>query len=136
MKVHSFALLGLSIPAVCAAPAAELPAAVQQAFDSYTALPAQLIPLMQKAQDSASATAVAGELKAALPAIYEAREQIHNMPQLTPAQTQLVRTRYGQRMREEWARMYEQISRLKAARCYQSADFAEVFHLMCMMIER
>lgn len=136
MKSYCFALLGLSIPAVCAAPATELPAAVQQAFDSYTALPARLVPLMQKAQDATSATAVAGELKAALPAIYETREQLHNMPQLTPTQAQLVRTRYGQRMREEWARMYEQISRLKAARCYQSADFAEVFHLLCMMIER
>lgn len=136
MKSFCFALLGLSIPAVCAAPIPELPAAVRNAFDSYTALPAQLVPLLQKAQDSASADAMATELKSALPAIYRARELLYNMPQLTPGQTQEVRIRYGQKMREEWAKMYEQISRLKSVRCYQSAELAEIFHLMCMMIER
>ncbi|MBQ9829458.1 MAG: hypothetical protein IJO38_03885 [Akkermansia sp.] len=136
MKLFSFSALCLTVPAVWAAPAAELPAAVQQAFDTYTALPGKLVPLLQKAQDTETATQAAPQLKAALPAIYEARELLHNMPRLTPTQNQLVRTRYGRRMREEWAGMYEQISRLKAERCYQSAGFAEVFHLMCLMIER
>ena len=136
MKLFSFSALCLTVPAVWAAPAAKLPAAVQQAFDTYTALPGKLVPLLQKAQDTETATQAAPQLKAALPVIYEARELLHNMPRLTPTQNQLVRTRYGRRMREEWAGMYEQISRLKTARCYQSAGFAEVFHLMCLMIER
>lgn len=136
MRIFSFSILCLTIPTVWATPATELPAAVQQAFETYVDLPGQLIPSLRKAQDTESATQIAPQLKAALPAIYQARDLLHNMPRLTPSQNQQVRTRYGQRMREEWAGMYEQISRLKNARCYQSAEFAEVFHLMCMMIER
>lgn len=136
MKLFSFSVLCLSSPLVWATPASELPADVRQAFEMYTALPGKLLPSLQKAQDTESATQAAQQLKAVLPAIYQAREQLHNMPRLTPHQNQQVRTRYGYRMREEWAGMYEQISRLKAARCYQSAEFAEVFHLMCLMIER
>lgn len=136
MKLFSFSVLCLTAPVVWAAPATELPAAVQQAFETYTALPGKLLPSLQKAQDKGSATQAAQQLKTALPAIYQAREMLHNMPRLTPHQNQQVRTRYGHRMREEWAGIYEQISRLKAARCYQSAEFAEVFHLMCLMIER
>lgn len=136
MKLFSFSVLCLATPVLWAAPATELPVAVQQAFETYTALPGKLIPILQKAQNTTSATQVAPQLKAALPAIYQARDLLHHMPQLTPTQNQLVRTSYGQRMREAWAGMYEQISRLKAERCYQSAEFAEIFHLMCMMIER
>ena len=136
MKLFSFSVLCLTAPVVWAAPATELPAAVQQAFETYTALPGKLVPLLQKAQDTETATQAAPQLKAALPAIYQARDLLYNMPRLTPTQNQQVRTRYGQRMREEWAGMYEQISRLKTVRCYQSAEFAEVFHLMCLMIER
>lgn len=136
MKPLCFSVISLLAPVVCAAPQAELPAAVQQAFDTYTSLPGRLSPLLRKAQDTASATAVAPELKKNLSHIYQAREQLHNMPDLTSAQNQLVRTQYGRKMREGWAGLYTQISRLKEARCYQSAEFAEVFHLMCMMIER
>lgn len=136
MKHFCFGVLCLTAPMVWAAPAAELPTAVRQAFETYTALPARLVPLLQKAQDTASATNVAPELKKSFSAIYEAREQLHQMPALTPAQNQQVRTCYGQKMRVEWGRMYEQIGRLKEARCYQSAEFAEAFRLMCMMIER
>ncbi len=119
-----------------AAPAKELPASVVQAFEAYTSLPGKLVPVLKKVQDKASASTAARELNAALPAIYQARELLHNMPGLTLEQNQQVRTSYGQRMREAWAGMYEEISRLKQARCYQSAEFADVFHLMCMMIER
>lgn len=136
MKHFCFGVLCLTAPMVCAAPATELPAAVRHAFETYTALPAKLVPLLQKAQDTASADVVAPELKKSLSSIYEARELLHHMPTLTPEQNQEVRTSFGHRMRVEWGQMYEQISRLKAVRCYQSAKFAEVFRLMCMMIER
>ena len=109
---------------------------LMQIIADHKNVPGALMPVLQKAQDTETATQAAPQLKAALPAIYQARDLLYNMPQLTPTQNQQVRTRYGQRMREEWAGMYEQISRLKTVRCYQSAEFAEVFHLMCLMIER
>lgn len=136
MKHLCFSVLCLTAPAVWAAPAAELPAAVVQAFEAYTALPGQIAPLLEKVKDATSAKATTEELKTALSSVYRTRELLYQMPDLTPSQNQQVRTRYGQRMRVEWARMYEQIARLKAARCYQNAEFAEAFHLMCMMIER
>lgn len=136
MKLFCLSALLAAGSVALAAPAAVLPGAVTQAFEAYTALPGKLVPLLEKAQDKASATAVACELQNAMPAIYKSRELLHNMPRLTAAQNQQVRSQYGRRMREEWARMYEQIGRLRNERCYQSAEFAEVFHLMCMMIER
>lgn len=123
-------------PAVYAAPETGLPASVSEAFGTYIALPGKLVPHLQKAQDTESANAAAPGLRRALSAVYEAREQLHNMPRLTSRQNQIVRQVYSRRMREEWARMYAEISRLQQARCYQSADFAEVFHLLCMMIEK
>ena len=136
MKHFCLSVLLSTCSAALAAPAVELPSAVVQAFDAYTALPSKLAPLLEKAQDTASATSVARELQQALTTVYKTRELLHNLPRLTPTQNQHIRTQYGLRMREEWARMYTQISRLKKERCYQSAEFAEAFHLMCMMIER
>lgn len=133
MNYCALAILPIAAPIV---QATELPPSVRLAFETYTALPAQLVPVLKEVQDKASASAAAEKLKGRLTCIYEAREKLHNMPALTSSQNQLVRTRYGQRMREEWALMYEQITRLKNNRCYQSAEFAEIFHLMCMMIER
>lgn len=136
MKSFCVSALCLIAPTVCAAPAGELPAEVADAFATYAALPGKLIPHMQQAQDKESADAAAASLNKALPAIYAARDKLHKMPRLSTQQNQQVRLVYGQRMREEWARMYEEITRLQNARCYQSATFAEVFHLLCMMIEK
>ena len=118
------------------ATAAVLPAAVADAFDSYTQLPGILVPQLQKVQDTPSADAAAESLKNTLTQVYEVREKLHKMPRLTPSQNQQVRLQYENKMRREWARMYAEISRLQNARCYQSARFAEVFRLMCMMIEK
>ena len=126
----------LITPAVCAAPATGLPSAVDKAFTEYTALPGKLVPVLSKAQDKASADTAAEELRKQLPAIYEARELLHHMPQLTPSQSEHVKQAYGQRMREEWGRFYEQVSRLREARCYQSVALSQAFRLMCMMIEK
>ena len=136
MNFPGLAAICLATPVVCAAPAAELPAAVNKAFADYTALPGKLITVLQKVRDKDSADAAAPELRAALSAIYEARDQLHNMPRLTAAQNEQVRRQYGQRMREEWGRMYEQIERLRQARCFQSVPLAREFRLMCMMIEK
>lgn len=136
MNLPGLVAICLTLPVVYAAPAAELPAAVDKAFANYTALPGKLIPVLQKAQDKASADSAAPELRAALSAIYESREQLHRIPRLSPEQNEQARRQYGQKMREEWGRMYEQISRLRQARCYQSLPFAQEFRLMCMMIEK
>jgi hypothetical protein len=130
------AALALMMPLAYAAPAKELPAAVDKAFTEYAALPGKLIPALSMAQDKASADAAAEKLRLALPAIYDARELLHHMPQLTPAQNEQVKQTYGHRMRVEWAKLYEQIARVREARCYQSVALAQAFRLMCMMIEK
>lgn len=137
MKQLSLCALCLVAPAsVCAAPVSELPAAVQEAFAAYTALPGQLVPILKQVRDKASADATAPRLNSALTEVYSTREKLHNMPRLTPAQNQQVRQIYSRSMRENWASMYAEISRLQQERCYQSSSFAEVFHLLCMMIEK
>lgn len=136
IRTGIIALSLAALPVVHAAQTTELPAAVEKAFADYTALPGKLVPVLRKAQNQTSADAAAEELQKALPAIYDAREQLHRMPGLTPAQNEQVRREYGHRMRVEWGRMYEQIARLRQARCYQSVSFAQAFRLMCMMIEK
>ena len=126
----------LSTPLLHAAPATVLPAAVKEAFEAYCDLPGILVPELEKVQDKSSADAAAPELKKNLSAVYTVREKLHKMPRLTSAQNQQVRLTYEKKMRTEWGRMYAQISRLQGARCYQSAEFAEVFRLLCMMIEK
>lgn len=124
-------------PAVYAAPAVQqLPAEVTDAFSCYTALPSQLVPVLQQAQDKDSADAAAPVLHQTLTHIYTAREKLHRMPALTPAQNEQVRTQFGQQMRQEWARLYEEILRLRAANCHKSVALAKEFRLMCMMIEK
>lgn len=137
MKQLYLSALCLVAPAsVYAAPATELPAPVQAAFEAYASLPGQIIPHLQRVQDKASADAAAPHLNQSLSAIYTTREKLHRMPGLTPEQNQQVRLVYSRRMRENWGQLYAEISRLQNERCYQSASFAEVFHLLCMMIEK
>lgn len=136
MRSLCLAVLLFSPTLLHTATAAVLPAAVADAFDSYTQLPGILVPQLQKVQDTPSADAAAEPLKNTLTQVYEVREKLHKMPRLTPSQNQQVRLQYENKMRREWARMYAEISRLQNARCYQSARFAEVFRLMCMMIEK
>jgi hypothetical protein len=136
MKAICVSALLLAAPVLHAAPQASLPEAVTEAFEAYSALPGILVPVMQIAQDTASADACAPELKQTLTAVYTVREKLHNMPRLTPAQNQQVRLKYEQTMRKESGRMYAEITRLQNNRCFQSASFAEVFRLLCMMIEK
>lgn len=119
-----------------AAAAQPLPAAVADAFTCYTALPSQLVPVLQKIQNQESADTHASELHQALNHIYTAREKLHRMPKLTPAQNQQVREQFGLQMRQEWARLYAEITRLRQANCFQSVPLAQEFRTMCMMIEK
>lgn len=113
-----------------------LPPAVERAFSAYTNLPSVLVPVLQQAQDKDSATSAAKELQAKFPALCEARQKIKDMPQLTPEQNQQIRLQFGQRMREEWAKMYYEIERLRLNRCFQSDEMRDAFRLMCLMIEK
>lgn len=109
---------------------------VRDAFESYIELPSILVPVLKKAQDKQSADAAAAELSASLPNIYTTRSKLHNIQSLTQEQSIAISRQYGQRMREEWARIYEEIERLRKTRCYQSPEFLKAYRLMCMMIEK
>ena len=136
MNPHYVSVLFLAAQTVVAAPATTLPAAVERAFDLYSALPSELLPTLREAQDKTSAEKVAGKLHKKLLHIYNTREAVHKMPALTAEQARIVEARYAHRMRSEWAKMYEEIERLRLARCYESAELWKEFRTMCMMIEK
>ncbi|MBR6576543.1 MAG: hypothetical protein IKK73_05365 [Akkermansia sp.] len=137
MKYLQTCLLGLVVSPIAIASAdTRLPAPIEKAFSAYTSLPSVLVPVLQQAQDKDSATSAAKVLQAKFPAICEARQKIKDMPQLTPEQNQQIRLQFGQRMREEWAKMYYEIERLRLNRCFQSDEMRDAFRLMCLMIEK
>lgn len=137
MRNIAYSCAFLTASVVCAAPAGQvLPAPVAEAFSCYTALPSQIVPVLQLAKDKESADETALKLHEALAHIYTAREKLNALPALTPAQNQAVRTVYGQKMRQEWATLYAEIVRLRDASCFQSVALAREFRLMCMMIEK
>lgn len=136
MKSYYLGSIFFISTALCATASDVLPASVADAFSSYAALPGKLVPHLQKAKDKASADAAAEDLRQALTEVYATREKLHNIPQLTPEQNQAVRRTYEKQMRTGWGGVYKEIDRLKKNRCYQSAEFADIFHLMCMMIEK
>ena len=129
-------ILAVAVAAQVALAGQPLPAAVADAFACYTALPSQLVPVLQKIRSQESADAHAAELHTAINNIYTAREKLHHMPELTPAQNQQVREQFGMQMREEWARLYAEITRLRQANCFKSVSLAREFRTMCMMIEK
>ena len=129
-------ILAVAAAAHVATAAQPLPAAVAEAFACYTALPSRLVPVLQKIQCKDSADAYAPELHKAMNHIYTAREKLHYMPELTPEQNQQVRNQFGLQMRQEWARLYAEITRLRQANCFQSVPLAQEFRTMCMMIEK
>lgn len=124
------ALLGGAVP-LCAE---ALPAEVTQAFDTYCALPAELLPVLEKVTDKASADAAAPELHAKLDRIYTAREALQKVPSLTTEQSELVQQQYAQKMRQDWGRVYEHIFRLRKAQCFGSIAFVKEFGYMTMML--
>lgn len=137
MRFYRSCILGLLVsPVALAAAGTSLPPSVESGFMAYTRLPSILVPVLQQAQDKESATNAAKELQKKFPAIYEARERIQAIPQLTPEQDQQVRQQFGQKMREEWARMYFEIERIRQNRCFQSEEMRNAFRLMCLIIEK
>lgn len=128
------ALLFGAVPPSDAAPAAAIPAEVKAAFDSYCALPAELLPVLESVQDKASADAAAPKLHAALDKIYVTRDAMQKVSTLTPAQSAHVQKQYAAKMRQDWGRVYEQIFRLRKAQCYGSIAFVNEFGYMNLML--
>lgn len=123
-----------AVPLSVAAEAPALPAEVKAAFDAYCALPAELLPVLERVQDKTSADAAAPSLHAALDKIYTTRNAMQKVQELTPEQTELVQQRYAARMRQDWGRVYEHIFRLRKAQCYGSIAFVNEFGYMTLML--
>lgn len=125
-----------AVPFSVATAAPELPDEVKAAFDSYCALPAELLPVLESVQDKATADAAAPKLHAALDKIYTTRNAMQKVQQLTPEQTTLVQQQYATRMRQDWGRVYDHIFRLRKAQCYGSIAFVNEFGYMTLMLSQ
>lgn len=123
-----------AVPHSVAAAAPELTAEVRTAFDTYCALPAELLPLLESVQDKATADAAAPKLHATLDKIYVARDAMQKVQSLTPEQTDLVQRQYAPQMRRDWGHVYEHIFRLRKAQCYGSIAFVKEFGYMTLML--
>lgn len=124
------------LPAVLAVQAAALEPAVQQAFERYMAVPAAVLPVLQGVKDKATADAAAPKLKEALATVYDAREALKDIKQLSDADAAEVKARYEKPMREEWGKLYREIFRLQQVKCYNSEEFFKLFSYMCLMLEK
>ena len=124
------------LPALAAHVALALPPAVEQAFERYMAIPAALLPVLEKVKDKASADAAAPQLQEALAAVYDARDALKDIKELSEADAAEVKARYEKRMREEWGRLYREIFRLQNNRCYDSEQFFKYFSYMTLMLEK
>lgn len=123
-----------AVPMCVAAAEPTLPPEVKEAFDSYCALPAELLPILESVQDKASADAAAPKLHAALDKIYITRDAMQKVSELTPAQSAFVQKQYAPAMRQQWGRVYEQIFRLRRAQCFGSIAFVNEFGYMNLML--
>lgn len=134
VKVLMAGLLLMLGPGMAAA--VDIPADVQSAFEHYVALPDQLLPVLQSAQDAASAEKAAEPLQALLPKVYDARRELKAIPSLSPEVAAELRRRYEQRMRADWGKVYDEIFRLRAAACYQCVPFFKQFQTLCLLLEK
>lgn len=112
-----------------------LPSDVQQAFERYTKLPDELLPVLKSITDRASADAAAPKLHELLPQVYDTRSAMQEIKELTPRQAEAVRQKYELAMRKGWGGFYGEVFRLQKANCFGSATLAKEFHLMCMMLK-
>lgn len=126
----------LVLPAAILAQAPALEPAVEKAFEQYIAVPAALLPVLRQAQDTASADAAAPALQKAMAAVYDARDAMAGIKELSPADTAEAKSRYEKRMREEWGKLYKEIFRLQQSKCYSSVEFFKYFQYMCLMLEK
>lgn len=129
-------MLPALLAAVLLARTYALEPAVEQAFERYMAIPSAVLPVLQKVKDKASADTAAAELKQAMATIYDARNALQDIKQLSESDAAEVKARYEKPMREEWGRLYREIFRLQQVKCYESQEFLNLFSYMCLMLEK
>ena len=113
-----------------------LPRHVTELFEAYVALPNTLVPVLKSAQDKQTATAAAPKLQAELKKLYGIRDSLQKVSSLSPRQNELVRGKYEKDMRERWGAVYAEMFRLQQNRCYDSAEFARMYKIMCLMLNK
>lgn len=128
------ALLLAAMPVIAAEGA--LPKHVTDAFEAYIALPNTLVPVLESAKDRKSADAAAPALKNELRKLYDTRTALQNVKTLDAGQKELVMKKYERPMRERWGRVYSQMFRLQNNKCFQSPEFAHLFQIMCLMLNK
>lgn len=115
---------------------ASIPREVDQAFATYTAIPATLVPVLEKVVDRKSAETAAPKLRTELITLYKNRSELEKIQTLSPAVKAEVLQKYEMDMRRSWGQVYEQIFRLQKAQCYGSVNFYREFQTLCMMLNK
>ena len=113
-----------------------LPRQITEAFDAYVALPQSLVPVLKSASDKQSADAAAVRLLPELKKLYGIRDALRKVNALTPQQNEVIRRKYERDMREQWGLVYTEMFRLQQNRCYGSNDFAKLYKLMCLLLNK
>ncbi len=113
-----------------------LPAHIVELFEAYIALPDTLVPVLKSATDKQTANNATPLLREELKKLYSIRESLQKITNLTPRQNELVRKRYEKDMRERWGNVYTEMFRLQQNRCYEAAEFARVYKIMCLMLNK
>lgn len=116
--------------------AAELTAALEAVVQRYVALPDALLPVLEAAQDKASADRAAADLQALLPRVYDTRRELREVSSLSAQQAAAVREKYEMQMRTRWGRVYHELFRLQRKHCYDSIAYFKHFQTLCMLLEK
>lgn len=123
-------------PLLFAVAHAAIPAGIDQAFSDFTALPNELLPVLEGVTDRESADKATEKLNNLLPKVYDARTAMQRITALPASVKTEVIKKYGKDMQSNWGKVYEQIFRLQQARCYNSLSFFKQFHALCMMLDK
>lgn len=115
---------------------AAIPAETDRAFADFTALPLELLPVLEGVTDRDSAEQSAEKLNALLPRVYDSRTAMTRIETLTPEVKRELLQKYEKDMRNNWGKVYTQIFRLQNQRCYNSLAFFKQFHALCMMLDK
>lgn len=123
-------------PLLLAVAHADIPAGIDRAFSDFTALPGELLPVLEEVNDRESADNAAEKLNNLLPKVYDARTAMQRITSLPEDVKGEVIRKYGKDMQTNWGKVYEQIFRLQQVRCYNSLSFFKQFHALCMMLDK
>lgn len=123
-------------PFLLAVAHAAIPAGIDHAFSDFTALPNELLPVLEGVADRESADEATEKLNNLLPKVYDARTAMQRITALPASVKAEVIKKYGKDMQTNWGKVYEQIFRLQQARCYNSLSFFKQFHALCMMLDK